>query len=104
MLQKNLNDIEAKLDPPKIKGIKDLTRHIKESVAALAQIKPLRNLLLITAAFNGILLTALPTLLMSFAENPSVHILSFEFTITVSKGIVFIFGFCAAIFGPKYCK
>jgi len=104
MLQKNLTKIEAKLDPPKIAGVKDLAGHIKESVAALARVKPLRNLLLITAAMNGILITTLSAMLMTFAENPSAQLLSFEFTISVVKGIIFIFGFCAAILGPKYCK
>ena len=104
VLQKNLSIVEVKLDPPKINGVRDLIRHIKESVVALVRIKPLRNFLLVTAAMNGVLLTAVPTLLMSIAENPSAQLLSFEFTVSVSKGIVFIFSLSAAIFGPKYCK
>jgi len=104
LLQKNLKEVEANLDPPKMDGMKDLVQHIKKSISALVKIKPLRNFLLIAAAFNGILTTTLAVVLMSLAENPSAHLISFEFSVSIGKGMMFIFGLAGAVLGPMLAK
>ena len=103
-IRRSLTEVQAKINPPEIKGARVMIGYIKKSLASLVQIKPLRNFLLIAAAMNSILATAMATLLMSLTANPDAQIISFEFTVSVAKGIAFVFGLAAALLGPKYCK
>lgn len=103
-IRKNLTEVQSKINPPEIKGASAMVGHIKKSLVSLIRMKPLRNFLLIAAAMNSILATAMVTLLMSLTANPEAQIINFEFTVSVAKGIAFVFGLAAALLGPKYFK
>jgi len=103
-IRKNLTEVGSKIDPPQIKGASAMAGHIKKSLMSLVRIKPLRNFLLIAAAMNSIGATGMAIFLMSLTANPEAQIISFEFTVSIAKGVLFIFGLAAALLGPKYCK
>lgn len=104
MLQKSFKNIEEQIEPPKMTCLKDYSNHIKSSIKALVEIKPLRNFLLMGAALNGILATAIPVFLMALTANESTQIINFEFSVTLSKGVILAVAILAGIIGPKYCQ
>ena len=104
MLQESFKKIEGQIEPPKLTCMKDFSGHIKYSLKTLIRVKPLRNFFLIVAATNAVLAPGMPALLMALAENESAQIVSFEFSVTLSKGAILAVCILAGIIGPKYCK
>jgi len=104
VLQKSFKEVEDKIAPPNVTCLKDFSGHIKNSVKALVEIKPLRNFLLMGAALNGVLATAIPVFLMALTANETAQIINFEFSVTFSKGVILAVAILAGIIGPKYCK
>ena len=103
MLQKSFQEVESQIVPPKLTCIKDLGGHIKHSVKTLFENRPLRNFFLITAATNAVLAPAIPAFLMSLTENESAQIVNFEFSVTLSKGVILAVAILAGLIRPKYC-
>ena len=104
LLAKKFKPIEGQMAPSTLTSTKDFTSHLLQSVKTLLTIKTLRNFLLVAAAANALLASAVPVILMAFTHHPNQLLYNFELSITVGKAGILAVAIAAGLVGPKYCK